>query len=1045
MTARRVLLTGASGFLGRQTIGPLLDLSFEVHAVGNTVTDPRARWYRADLLDQGSRRQLAAAVRPDALLHCAWVTQPGAYRTSPANLDWVAASLDLARLAEQYGARRMLMVGSCTEYDWRGLPARPWREDDPCQPVSLYGTAKNALHRLAAAFAAQVGTGLVWARLFHLYGPHEAPSRLVPSLLAALREGRQAETGPAEAVRDFMHVADAGRALAHLLAGEIHGTVNVASGEPVRIATIARIAAQIAGRPDLRAAPTKPSTDPEVVLANTSKLRATGFAPCITLDRGISALWQGKEVPSSILDAQSASSGKSPRHPSPDYDAAARLYRTGRHDEARVAAEAVLAHEPDHHAALNLLGVLLRLRGDFVRARGCLEHAAALDPDGETAWVNLGNVHLDLEAADDAVEAYTRALTAAPGRADTLRLLGNALVRAGRDAEAIARLDAAVASDVPGALRDRARAHFSAGRVDRALEDLDTASAALPQDVELRLIKAQMLRLSGHAKEAAALLRELLASAPDNADVHLSLADALLAEEHREAANEHYARAVALRPDDDHVEGKYCWSLLNSRYGSESAHIAEAVAIARRMVARGVLHPSSAHAVQSALLRVADLDTLAAFDRLFPDRRVLLDYWVRRNVIGALHAQLARVRTTDDRLTLVDRHRQWGERYESRSKPLRTRPGLPGARVRVGFVSSDLRHHPVSYFALPIFDHYDRSRFEFYAYSFNPSEPDAVQRHIAGRIAAFRRMPNLPERDIAERIAADRLDILFELGGSTHLNRLEVMAHQPAPVQVSWLGYPHSSGLSRIGYILVDPYLKPPDPRMLLDHPLEMPSSWVCLGRLGFADQPILPGLPEERAGRLTFGTMNNPYKYSPDAIALWARVLHRVPNSRFLVVRPEAGVPLFRENMARAFARHGIAEDRLSYEAIRGRHMACYNQIDIALDSLPQTGGTTTCEALWMGVPTVSLVGPAFFERLSFSNLANAGLRDLAVNTPDAYVDAAVTLAADRDRRRALRHGLRDSMRASPIGDTVRWVRDFEALTVRTLESTSAATEAAD
>jgi tetratricopeptide (TPR) repeat protein len=192
-------------------------------------------------------------------------------------------------------------------------------------------------------------------------------------------------------------------------------------------------------------------------------------------------------------------------------------------------------------------------------------------------WVNLANVHLDLEAADAAVEAYTRALVAAPGRSDALRLLGNALARAGRDAEAIARLDAAVASDVSGALRDRARAHFSAGRVDRALVDLDTALATLPQDVELRLIKAQMLRLSGHAREAAALLRELPASAPDNADVHLSMADALLAEEQGEAANKHYARAVALRPDDDHVEGKYCWSLLNSRYGSEVAHIAEAV------------------------------------------------------------------------------------------------------------------------------------------------------------------------------------------------------------------------------------------------------------------------------------------------------------------------------------------------------------------------------------------------------------------------------------------------------------------------------------
>jgi len=224
-----------------------------------------------------------------------------------------------------------------------------------------------------------------------------------------------------------------------------------------------------------------------------------------------------------------------------------------------------------------------------------------------------------------------------------------------------------------------------------------------------------------------------------------------------------------------------------------------------------------------------------------------------------------------------------------------------------------------------------------------------------------------------------------------------------------------------------------------------MPSSWVSIGRLGFTNHPILPGLPEARVGRLTFGTMNNPYKYSPEAIALWARVMQSVPNSRFLMVRPESGVALFRENMARAFARFGIAADRLSHVAVRGQHMTRYNDIDIALDTLPQTGGTTTCEALWMGVPTVSLIGPAFFERLSFSNLANSGLRDLAVDTQDAYVETAVALAADVARRLSLRHGLRDMMRGAPIGDAAGWVRDFETLTVRTLEDGTTAAEGSD
>lgn len=1029
MTKPRVLVTGASGFVGRQTIGPLIDLSYEVHAVGTRVTDPRARWYRVDLLDQTARRSLIAQVRPSALLHCAWITRHDAYWTAPENLDWVAASLDLAQSAASQGAQRLLMVGSCAEYDWQNAPTRPWREDDPCRPGTLYGLAKDAVHRLTTAFAASNGIGLVWARLFHLYGPYEAPVRLVPGLLRALRAGQRATIRSGDAVRDFMHVADAGRALAHLLAGDASGAINVASGAPVTIGALAGRIARLAGRPDLLATAASQDRGPREIVADVTRLRATGFVPSIALEDGLAALW-------------SAEGGSRPRAVSPpDYEHAARLYRAGQNDAARAVVEALLATTPDHAPALNLLGVLHRQRGALADALACLKRAAARDPDRETAWINLGNVQLDLEDAEEAVVAYQRGLEAAPDRADTLRLLGNALARAGRDAEAMARFDAALAAVPDPALtyRDRARAHFMAGRLDAALADLDAAIGLRNEDLELPLIKAQTLRLSGRAKEAAALLRAQVARAPTHAGTHLAMADALLSVEKREQANAHYRRAVELQPDDQHALGKLCWSLLNSRYGSEADHVAEAAAIARRMVAHGVVHPSDAHAVQSALLRVADLEGMAAFDALFPDRRVLLDYWVRRNALGALHAQLARVRTMEDRLLLMDCHRQWGGRYEAKPPRLRPHRAPPGPRIRVGFVSSDLRHHPVSYFALPIFDHYDRDRFELYAYSFHPGAPDDVQREIAGRIAGFRRMPNLPEQEIARRIADDRLDVLFELGGSTHLNRLEVMAYQPAPVQVSWLGYPHSSGLSRIGYILVDPYLRPPDPRLLLERPFEMPSSWISLGRLGFTDIPIRPGLPEERAGGITFGTMNNPYKYAPETIALWARVLAQVPGSRFLMVRPEAGAATFRDNMARAFARHGIAPERLSCVAVRGRHMPYYNDIDIALDTLPQTGGTTTCECLWMGVPTVSLVGPAFFERLSYSNLINAGLGDLAVQTPEAYVAAALGLVADAARRRALREGLRAAIQHSPLGDARGWVRNFERLIVQTLARTDA------
>ncbi len=1026
MTPGRVLLTGASGFVGRHTIGPLLDLGFEVHALGTTPVDARACWHRADLLDQAARRRLVAAVRPQALLHCAWVTRHGAFWTSPANLDWVAASLDLARAAAEQGARRMLFVGSCAEYDWASPPPRPWQETDPCIPGTLYGIAKHALHQVLAPFAQGAGIALIWARLFHLYGPHDAPARLVPGILRALHDGTRVATGPGEVVRDFMHVSDAGRALASLLASGPAGACNVASGAPVTVGALAALAARLAGRADLLAVGARPAAtgEPAAITADVTRLRATGFAPTVVLADGLAALWAA------------AASAQQPPASSACYDKAAELYHAGRMQEAEAAVKALLAQHPDHVASLNLLGVLQRRSRDPLQARASLGRAAALDPDSETAWINLGNVHLDLDDAEAAVEAYMRGLQAAPARTDTRRLLGNALSRAGRDAEAMAQFDAALAA-APAArltLRDRARAHFAAGRFDAALADVAAVLRERPQDQEMLLLRAQMRRMAGQAAEATAELRAIVTQMPENADARLALADALLAAEDRAGANEQYRQAAALRPDDELPLGKLCWCLLNSRYQDEAAHVAEAAAIARRLVDRGTLQPASAHAVQSALMRVADLDGMAAFDRIFPDRRVLLDFWVRRNVIGALHAQLGRVRSMDDRLVLVERHRQWGERTEARVAPLRPSRAPPGSRIRVGFVSSDLRHHPVSYFALPIFEHAERARFELFAYSFNPGEPDAIQQRIAASVSAFRRMPNQPERAIAQRIADDRLDILFELGGSTHLNRLEVMAHQPVPVQVSWLGYPHSSGLGRIRHILVDPYLKPPDPRLLIEQPFVMPSSWVSLGRLGFGDFPMTPGVPQDRHGHITFGTMNNPYKYAPETFALWAAVMRRVPGSRFLFVRPESGAAPFRDNVARAFAAHGIAADRLEHRALRGRHMAHYNDIDIALDTAPQTGGTTTCECLWMGVPTVSLVGPAFFERLSFSNLVNAGLPDLAVETPEAYVETAVALAGDLPRRRALRRSLRDDIRRSALGDTVRWVRDFEAQILCTL-----------
>jgi protein O-GlcNAc transferase len=206
-----------------------------------------------------------------------------------------------------------------------------------------------------------------------------------------------------------------------------------------------------------------------------------------------------------------------------------------------------------------------------------------------------------------------------------------------------------------------------------------------------------------------------------------------------------------------------------------------------------------------------------------------------------------------------------------------------------------------------------------------------------------------------------------------------------------------------------------------------MPKTWLALGRAVFSDvHPIAEGLPEERNGFITFGTANNPHKYSREVLQAWARVVAAVPGSQFAFIRPEGSSESFRRNVEAEFAAEGVSADRIVHHTVRGRHMPFYNEVDITLDPFPLTGGTTTTEALWMGAPVVSLYGKAFYERLSYSILSNAGVGDLCAPDLDGYQQTALALVADRERRRALRQGLRDQIKASPLGQTETFARDF-------------------
>ncbi|RYJ03519.1 MAG: tetratricopeptide repeat protein, partial [Acetobacteraceae bacterium] len=707
------------------------------------------------------------------------------------------------------------------------------------------------------------------------------------------------------------------------------------------------------------------------------------------------------------------------------------LADAGRPEEAVAIAAAAVARRPRDCALLNLQGVMLKRASRYAEAVTVLKQALRLEPRRANAWQNLGNVQMLLAEHTGAAAAFAAALKLEPRNAELWRLHGRAL-RAAHDLPgALASLEKSCALDpkLVEAATELAGIHLALGAPDRAGAAIARARAQQPADNGLRIAEARLMLATGRLAETQRLIEEVLAAAPGHPGASILFAR-LMGEKDRAATNAVLRRGLAAHPNSTPLAGELIESLGRSRHGDEAAHLQAAYELACSLLQRD---PDGArnHArpIRTAFQRCLDLGRLAQTGTMAE----LAPRWVAEGAVTALHSELGQVETLEDRIRILDWHKDWGRRVQAGITPLPPAaealaiPALQTGRpIRLGFMSSDLRNHPVAYFAEPLLTRYDRSRFEVFCYSFYEREEDEVQAAIAASVQGFRWWPRRSTPEVAEGIARDGLDMLFELGGTTAMNKLGVMAYRPARIGASWLGYPHSAGLEAIDYILVDPYIRPSDPRLLQERPFEMPETWVTMGSAGFRPVPIEDRLPEERRGTLTFGTMNNPYKFTAACIDAWAAVLRAVPGSRFLFVRPEGRAPAFVANARALFAARDVDPDRLEFIGIRGQHLPHYNAIDIALDSLPHVGGTTTCECLWMGVPVVSLVGPGFPERLSYSNLSNAGLGDLAVFSVADYVATAAALAADRPRRRLLRQGLRGMIREHPLGQEERFIGAF-------------------
>jgi predicted O-linked N-acetylglucosamine transferase (SPINDLY family) len=391
--------------------------------------------------------------------------------------------------------------------------------------------------------------------------------------------------------------------------------------------------------------------------------------------------------------------------------------------------------------------------------------------------------------------------------------------------------------------------------------------------------------------------------------------------------------------------------------------------------------------------------------------------------------------SASDPEALFHDHRRWAERFATglAGHPFDTSPD-PEKKLRIGYVSADFKDgHPLTYFIKNVLAAYDREHFSVTCYS-NVARADATTEHFAAMVDEWRDISNVADDEAARLIRADRIDLLVDLGGHCGGNRLLLFARKPAPVQITWLGYPDTTGLPAIDYRFTDGIADPPgaSERFHTERLVRPAGGFLCYTPP--ASELAVSALPAWFNSRVTFASFQYPAKLTAGVIATWARVLQQVPRSELLLHHCFSDYfdanGAVRTRIVRAFAALGIEPGRLQFVGSVSfeNHLKLYGHADIALDTFPYNGTTTTCESLWMGVPVITLEGATHAGRVGKSILTRAGLGGLVASTPESYVQAAVDLAADLEKLARLRASLRGLLERSPLMDNAGFTRGIES-----------------
>ena len=663
------------------------------------------------------------------------------------------------------------------------------------------------------------------------------------------------------------------------------------------------------------------------------------------------------------------------------------LKRQGKFDEAAVLYRRALALKPNHPQALYNLANVLRAQGQLAAAIAQYEYALARYPDNAEAHNNLGNALAEQERWDEALKHFQQAIAVKPNYADAHNNLGIVLQKKGKIAEAVLHYERALTLNP-----DYADAHNNMGSV---------------------------LSEQGKLQEAVNCFERALALQPDNVKAHNNLGNALVKQGNLAEAVRHYEQSLALKPNLPEVH--YNLGVALQRQG----RMAQAVSHYRQALVLNANTVDGQNNLGTALKDQGKLEeALAQF-------RAILD---RQPDNAVVHSNLLFCLMYDDGLSsdeLFRAHREWDARHGRSARPASyPNDRTAGRRLKIGYVSGDFCVHPVASFLAPLLNQHDRKQVEVFCYA-EVQSLDRITENFQAAADHWHVTVGESDDAVASRIASDKIDILVDVAGHTARNRLPVFARKPAPVQVTWLGYPNSTGLSAIDFRLVDPFTDPSglDDLDASERLFRLDPPFLCYEPPDDGPEPTRP--PVFETGTITIGSFNNPTKISAATVDTWAELLRRLPQARLLL----KGLPFddeqTREFYEAQFRDRGVPHERLALSgrtSSRETHLARYGEIDIALDPFPYNGTTTTCEALWMGVPVLTLRGKRHSGRVGASLMASIGHPEFIAENAKDYVDIAINLAADRSRLTGLRSSLRAEMKASPLCDAPRFARKVEA-----------------